>query len=92
MHVLQKKLLTLFGDREKVGNYRSVSLSPLPGKLLEKIVHKRITEFWDNNSYITRDQRGFRKGHSTVAMMADLRTDRSRREPFLFLFDYFKSI
>ena len=39
------KVIPLFkgGDREKVGNYRPVSLLPLPGKILEKIVHKRIT-------------------------------------------------
>ena len=37
------KVIPLFkgGDREKVGNYRPVSLLPLPGKLLEKIVHKK---------------------------------------------------
>ena len=40
------KILPLFkgGDRENVNNYRPVSLLPLPGKLLEKIVHKRISE------------------------------------------------
>ena len=33
------------GNRETVGNYGPVSLLPLPGKRLEKIVHKRITDF-----------------------------------------------
>ena len=43
------KVIPLFkgGDREEVGNYRPVSLLPIPGKLLEKIVHKKITEFWE---------------------------------------------
>ena len=71
------KVIPLFkgGDREEVGNYRPVSLLPIPGKLLEKIVHKRITEFWDNNGFLSRDQGGFRKGYSTVATMADLTDD-----------------
>ena len=38
------KVLPLFkgGDRENVNNYRPISLLPLPGNMLEKIVHKRI--------------------------------------------------
>ena len=41
------KIIPLFkgGDRENVNNYRPVSLLPMPGKLLEKIVHNRIVEF-----------------------------------------------
>ena len=63
------------GDREQVGNYRHVSLLPLPGKMLEKIVHKRITEFWETNDFLSKDQGGFRKGFSTVATIADLTDD-----------------
>ena len=40
------------GDREDVGNERPVSLLPLPGKLLEKIVHNRISRFWDDNDFL----------------------------------------
>ena len=58
-----------------VGNYRPVSLLPLPGKILEKIVHKRVTEFWNNNNFLTKDQGGFRKGFSTVATIAELTDD-----------------
>ena len=71
------KIIPLFkgGDRENVNNYRPVSLLPLPGKLLEKIVHKRISNFWDENGTLTANQGGFRKGHSTVATIADLTDD-----------------
>ena len=71
------KVIPLFkgGDREKVGNFRPVSLLPLPGMMLEKIVHKRISEFWDNNDFLSKDQGGFRKGYSTVATIADLTDD-----------------
>ena len=48
------KIIPLFkgGDRENVNNYRPVSLLPLPGKLLEKIVHSKIVEFWENNKFL----------------------------------------
>ena len=71
------KVIPLFkgGDREDVGNYRPVSLLPIPGKLLEKIVHKRITVFWEGNNFLSNDQGGFRKGYSTVSTIADLTDD-----------------
>ena len=60
------------GDREDVGNYMPVSLLPLPGKLLEKIVHKRVTEFWDARGFLSDNQGGFWKGFSTSSTIADL--------------------
>ena len=58
-------LLIKGGALESVNNYRPVSLLPIPGKLLEKIVHARIVEFWDNNKFLSCNQGGFRRGHST---------------------------
>ena len=71
------KIIPLFkgGDRESVNNYRPVSLLPLPGKLLEKIVHKRIVSFWDENNFLSANQGGFRKDHSTISSIADLTDD-----------------
>ena len=71
------KVVPLFkgGSREDVGNYRPVSLLPLPGKLLERIVHKGITKFWEERQFLTDNQGGFRKGFSTVSTIADLTDD-----------------
>ena len=71
------KVVPLFkgGAREEVGNFRPVSLLPLPGKMLEKIVHKHISKFWEENNFLTQNQGGFRKGHSTVSTIADLTDD-----------------
>ena len=71
------KIIPLFkgGDRVNVNNYRPVSLLPLPGKLLEKIVHNRIVRFWEGNNFLSDNQGGFRKGHSTVSKIADLTDD-----------------
>ena len=68
------KVVPLFkgGERDDVGNYRPVSLLPLPGKLLEKIVHSRIVGFLDDAKFLSMHQGGFRKGHSTTSTIADL--------------------
>ena len=60
------------GDRETVGNYCPISLLPLPGKILEKIVHSRISDFLEANTFLTEHQGGFRKGFSTTSTIADL--------------------
>ena len=71
------KVVPLFkgGSREAKGNYRPVSLLPLPGKILEKIVHGRISDFLETNTFLTKNQGGFRKGFSTVSTIADLTDD-----------------
>ena len=54
------------GDLTQVSNYRPISLLPLPGKLLEKLIHKQFTDFIENNSLLSKFQHGFRKQHSTI--------------------------
>ena len=68
------KIVPLYkgGDKQNVNNYRPVSLLSTPGKLLEKLVHKRIVQFWDEHNFLSKNQGGFRKGHSTVSTIADL--------------------
>ena len=50
----------------EVGNYRPISLLSNVGKLFEKILHKRLISFFDENNTIFRNQFGFRKGHNTT--------------------------
>ena len=71
------KVVPLFkgGERENVSNYRPVSLLSLPGKLLEKIVHSRITAFLEERGFLSKNQGGFRKGYSTISTVADLTDD-----------------
>ena len=71
------KVVPLFkgGTSDEVGNYRPVSLLPLPGKLLEKIEHKHITKFWEDNNFLSTNQGFFMKGFSTVSTIADLTDD-----------------
>ena len=71
------KVVPIFkgGDREEVSNYRPISLLTLPGKILEKIVHKQISNFLEVNHFLTDNQGGFRKGFSTTSTIADLTDD-----------------
>jgi len=53
------------GEKCNPTNYRPISLLPQFGKLFEKIIKVRLTDFLDNNNIITEHQFGFREGHST---------------------------
>ena len=58
------------GDRSDVSNLRPISLLPLPGKILERIVHTQVSTFLENNNLLSDKQGGFRKGRSTIATIA----------------------
>ena len=60
------------GGNEEVSNYRPVSLLPVPGKILEKIIHDHIMKFFENNKILSEFQYGFRKNHSTIDSIANL--------------------
>ena len=60
------------GNLTQVKNYRPISLLPLPGKILEKLMHKQLSEHIDENSLLTENQYGFRKGRSTIHSVAQL--------------------
>ena len=53
------------GNMHILGNYRPISLLPIFGKLLEKVIAKRLTDFLDANNILSMRQFGFRKSHST---------------------------
>ena len=60
------------GDSTEVGNHRSISLLPTPGKVLEKIVHKQIEDYAEERLLITDSQFGFRKNRSTMQAISQL--------------------
>ena len=71
------KVCPLFkgGNRNLVGNYRPVSLLPIPSKIIEKIVHDRLSRFFEENEVLDPNQGGFRKGHSTINTISKLTHD-----------------
>ena len=53
-------------DKKLVKNYRPISLLPICGKLFEKIIFTSLYSYLNNNSLITQNQSGFRRGYSTT--------------------------
>lgn len=60
------------GDRCDVNNYRPISLIPIPGKLLEKIVHDCLYRYLEEHKILTDKQWGFRPNRSTTIATASL--------------------
>ena len=60
------------GDKTEVGNYRPVSLLPLPGKLLERVAQGNLMSFLNEHQVISDKQGGFRRGFSTSSSIAGL--------------------
>ena len=63
------------GVKENVSNYRPVSLLPIPGKLLERVIHDHIMTFFEKNNLISNMQNGFRKNRSTLSSVIDFTSD-----------------
>ena len=59
------------GDPSDVNNLRPISLLPLPGIFLERIVHSQISNILETNKLFCDKQRGFRKGKSTISTVVD---------------------
>ena len=54
------------GDKQSIKNYRPISLLPICGKMLEKIIFNNLYHYLNSNNLITRKQSGFRPGDSTT--------------------------
>ncbi|KAK4829718.1 hypothetical protein QYF61_006093 [Mycteria americana] len=54
------------GQKEDLGSHRPVSLSSVPGKVMEQIILSAITRHVENNQGIRPSQHAFRKGRSCL--------------------------
>ena len=60
------------GNLTKVQNLRPISLLPLPGKILEKLVHRQLSFYLEGESLLVDEQHGFRRNHSTIHAVAQV--------------------
>ena len=73
------------------GNYRPISLTSVPGKVLESIIKDRIVDFLETHNLIRSSQHGFRRGRSCVTNLLDfynrvfLECDKSKAVDVVFL-------
>ena len=60
-------------DRTECGNYRGISLVAHAGKILLKIIARRLSEYCERVGILSEEQSGFRPNHSTTDMMFVIR-------------------
>jgi Reverse transcriptase (RNA-dependent DNA polymerase)/Endonuclease-reverse transcriptase len=58
------------GDKQDVKNYRPISITSLVGKLLERFVRDKTSEFLEANKVIPTQQHGFRARRSCTTLLA----------------------
>ena len=56
-------------DRTECGNYRGISLVAHAGKILLKIIARRLSEYCERVGILLEEQSGFRPNRSTTDMM-----------------------
>ena len=59
-------------NRQIINNYRPISLLPICGKVLEKIVFDKVYAFFNKNNLISSNQSGFRPGDSTIYQLLSI--------------------
>ena len=57
------------GDKTEKSNYRTISVLPVVSRLFEKLVFKQLYQYLNDNCFITSNQSGFRKFHSTITCL-----------------------
>ena len=84
------------GDRAQACNYRPVSLTSIPCKLLEHIVCTSMMTHFDKHGIITDKQHAFRKFHSCETQLCTVLNDWSRhldnrKQVDIFILDFEKA-
>ena len=77
------------GSRDDPNNYRPISILPSIAKIFEKLLHKRLTKFFDKHNVIKPTQYGFQANVSTTHAILDILTslyDGMREKQFSGLF------
>ena len=60
------------GDKQMLQNYRPVSLLPICGKILERLMFNEMVEFFIENKLISSSQSGFKPGDSCINQLLSI--------------------
>ena len=60
------------GDKQKINNYRPMSLLPICSKIFEKIIFNSLFEYLEENRLLNCNQSGFRSGDSCVHQLLSI--------------------
>ena len=63
------------GNRQIKDNYRPISLLPICGKTLEKIVFDHVYSYLNSHNLLSKNQSGFRPGDSTIYQLISITSD-----------------
>ena len=63
------------GDSNDVSNLRPISVLPIPGKILERLMHNKLSAHIEENQILTKFQGGYQKGKSTIDSISVLVDD-----------------
>ena len=70
------------GDLTDVSNYRPISVLPVPGKILERLMHTHISTHLDLNKILSEKQGGYQKRKSTLDTIScfvdDIQSNRNK--------------
>lgn len=63
------------GDLSQIKNWRPISILPIPGKIMEKLVYQKLMKIIEQNHLLQDYQYGFRKDRSTGDAIFDFTND-----------------
>ena len=59
-------------DRQKIENYRPISILPCFSKVLERVIYNRLLNYFETNNLLSNKQYGFRQNRSTDLALVDM--------------------
>ena len=62
-------------SKSELGNYRPISILSAVARVFERLIYEQLSEYFQENNFLTNYQSGFRKLHSTVMSILETTND-----------------